>query len=390
MTRDAPYSHLTHLACGRCGAEHDADALQNVCTKCGKPLLARYDIEAAKEHVTRTTFEGGTRSMWRFHAMMPVRDPRFITSLGEGITPLLDLPRLGRSLGLRNLSAKEESLNPTGSFKARGLGAAVSANHERGATAFAVPSAGNAAAALSAFAARAGIPAHVAMPKDVPAGILAECRAFGADVDLVDGLITDAAARIQEGVRAHGWFDVSTLKEPYRVEGKKTMGYELAVDFDWSLPDVIIYPTGGGTGIVGMWKAFDELESLGLIGGERPRMVSVQSDTCAPIVRAFEAGVEDAVPFENARTAAHGLRVPKAIGDFLILRAIRASGGTAVAVTDDAILEAMARFGRTEGLYSSPESAATLAALDRLVEDGAVAASDRVVLFHTGGQAVYA
>jgi threonine synthase len=287
------------------------------------------------------------------------------------------------------LYVKDEGLNPTGSFKARGLSMAVSRAAELGAQAVAIPSAGNAGSAMSAYAALAGLPAYVYLPQDVPAPFLAEMRSLGAEVTLVDGLITDCARFVREGEAEGRWFDVSTLKEPYRVEGKKTMGYELAEQFDWTLPDVIIYPTGGGTGIVGIWKAFEEMEALGWIGPERPRMIAVQSSGCAPIVRAYEAGAKTAEPWENAATVADGLRVPAAIGDFLILEAIRKSGGTAIAVEDAAILAAQQRVGRLEGIFVAPEAAATLAGLEALVADGRVRSDERIVLLVTGNGLKY-
>jgi len=319
-----------------------------------------------------------------------VEDARFRFTLGEGGTPLLAPARLREALGIPNLAVKEEGLNPTGSFKARGLAMAVSANAERGARGFAVPSAGNAAAALAAYAAAAGLPAHVFMPRDVPPVIREECEAFGARVTLVSGLITDAAKEAQALVaKDPSIFDVSTLKEPYRAEGKKTMGYEVVQDLGWTMPDVVVYPTGGGTGIVGMWKAFAEMEALGLVGPERPRLVTVQSEGCAPLVAAFEAGREDATPWENAATRAAGLRVPRAIGDFLVLRALRASGGTAVAVSEKAIAEGTRDLARA-GIYAAPEGGATVAAARLLADRGWIRPSERVVLFNTGSGFPYA
>ncbi len=370
-------SFLSHLECGKCGERHDADAPQNLCRKCGKPLLARYDLEAARETVTRATFEKGLDTLWRFAPLLPVRDPRHVVSLGEGMTPLLS----GGRLGLPGLLVKDETGNPTGSFKARGMSAAVSRATELGIRRFAVPSAGNAGAALAAYAARAGATADVYLPADTPAPIWRECEAAGATVHAVKGLITDAAKEVQARKDV---FDVSTLREPYRIEGKKTMGYELAMQMGWTLPDVIVYPTGGGTGLVGMWKAFDEMERLGLIGSARPRMVSVQSEGCAPIVRAFTSGAEHAEPWENASTKAWGLRVPRAIGDFLILRAIRESKGAALAVSEGAIAEAKRAFARDAGMLVSEESAATLAAVRAMRDSGDLRGGERVVLFATG------
>jgi threonine synthase len=382
-------SYLTHLECGWCHATYAHDQLHNLCPDCGKPLLARYNLEAARAAFTRESLVGRPATMWRYAEMLPVQDTAFRLTLGEGFTPLLPARRLGAALSLLQLYVKDEGLNPTGSFKARGLSMAVSRAAELGAQAVAIPSAGNAGSAMSAYAALAGLPAFVYLPQDVPAPFLAEMRSLGAEVTLVDGLITDCARFVREGVAEGRWFDVSTLKEPYRVEGKKTMGYELAEQFDWTLPDVIIYPTGGGTGIVGIWKAFEEMEALGWIGPERPRMIAVQSSGCAPIVRAYEAGAKTAEPWENAATVADGLRVPAAIGDFLILEAIRKSGGTAIAVEDAAILAAQQRVGRLEGIFVAPEAAATLAGLEALVADGRVRSDERIVLLVTGNGLKY-
>jgi threonine synthase len=321
--------------------------------------------------------------------MLPVRDPKFRVSLGEGGTPLLETSRLGRRLGAKHLYVKDESLNPTGSFKARGLCLAVSMANELGVQELAIPSAGNAGGALAAYAARAGLPCHVVMPRDVPRANVAECEAYGADTRFVDGVITDAGRVVEELSAQFGWFDVSTLKEPYRIEGKKTMGYEIFEQLSGRLPDVIFYPTGGGTGMVGMWKAFEEMEALGWLDSRRPRMVSVQSTGCAPIVRAFESGAESAETWEDPRTIASGLRVPRAIGDFLILRAIRESHGTAVAVTDEAIEEAVATLAATEGIFAAPEGAACLVALELLLERGWIGKEETIVLFNTGSGLKY-
>jgi threonine synthase len=382
-------SYLSHLECAWCQAQYPSDRLLNVCPACGRPLLARYDMAAAREGFRREMLAARPPTLWRYAELLPVVDPAYRFTLGEGFTPLLPLPRLGAALGLTQLYGKDEGLNPTASFKARGLCLAVARAAELGARALAIPTAGNAGSAMAAYAARAGLPATVYAPRDVPPVFVAEMRALGAEVFLVDGLITDCARYVQEGVAAGRWFDVSTLKEPYRVEGKKTMGYELAEQFGWSLPDVIVYPTGGGTGIVGMWKAFDELEQLGWIGPARPRMVSVQAAGCAPIVRAFERGEEVAAAWENSATIADGLRVPRAIGDFLILRAVRASGGTALTVTDEEIRAALLEIGRSEGIFVAPEAAATLPALRHLVASGFVRPEERVVLFLTGSGLKY-
>ena len=381
-------SHLTHLECGMCGARHDAGRLQNLCTSCAKPLLARYDVERAKEIVTRAAWERGPETLWRFGALLPARSSP--VSLGEGMTPLLPVPRIAEELRLPGLLVKDESGNPTGSFKARGMTVAVTMARELGARALAVPSAGNAGAALAAYAAAAGLPADVYLPSDTPRGIARQVEAFGGRAHLVKGLITDAAKEVQARAARGEVFDVSTLREPYRAEGKKTMGYEVVMQNGWRMPDVIVYPTGGGTGIVGMWKAFDEMEQLGLIGGERPRLVAVQAEGCAPIVRAFRAGAAHAEPWENAATGAWGLRVPRAIADFLILRALRASRGTAIAVPEQAIADAQRELAGRAGMYASPEGAATLAGLRALLDDGRVRRDEEVVLFQTGSQFPYA
>ncbi len=383
-------STLTHLECGYCGRSVDAGAPANLCPACAKPLLARYDLAAAARTMTKQALAQREATLWRYAEVLPVQDPAFIVSLGEGWTPLLDARRLGETIGCPNTLIKDESLNPTGSFKARGLSVAVSRAWELGASSLAIPSAGNAAGALSAYAAAAGLPAHVFMPKDVPASFRVECAVLGAQVTLIDGLITDCGAAVRQGAAEHGWFDVSTLKEPYRLEGKKTMGYELAEQMGWRLPDVIIYPTGGGTGLVGMWKAFAEMEELGLIGPQRPRMVSVQSTGCAPLVRAFEQGDEFAAPWQGAKTVADGLRVPAAVGDFLILRALRESRGTAIAVSDEDMLASARRMGRHTGIFPAPEGAACLAAQMRLLEEGWIGHDETVVLFNTGTGLKYA
>lgn len=379
---------LTHLECSLCGQTYEADRLWQTCPDCGRPLLARYDLDAARR-MGRERLIGSEPSLWRYRALLPVRDEAHIVTLGEGYTPLLYARRLGTELGMPHLYIKEESLNPTGSFKARGLAVAVSRALELGVREMVIPSAGNAAGAAAAYAARAGLRLHVFMPRDVPAPFLAECRALGAQVTLVDGLITDCGREARRLAQEQGWFDLSTLKEPYRLEGKKTMGYELAEQMGWQLPDVIIYPTGGGTGLVGMGKAFEEMAQLGWVGERRPRMVTVQSTGCAPIVRAFHAGEEFAAPWEDARTLAAGLRVPAAGGDFLILRTLRASGGTAVAVSDEALLRAQQWLGRTEGIFACPEGGATLAALVVLLEEGWIDPQERVVLFNTGSGLKY-
>jgi threonine synthase len=381
--------NVTHLECAACGARHEARRLHNLCGACGKPLLVRYDLEQAARTLTKESLKGRRADLWRYLEVLPVEHEENIVSLGEGFTPLLRAARLGESLGLKQLYIKDESQNPTQSFKARGMATAVSMALELGARKLAVPSAGNAAGALAAYAARAGLEAHIFMPKDTPRANVVECEQTGAHVTLMDGLITDCGAEVARRKESEGWFDVSTLKEPYRVEGKKTLGYELAEQLDWQLPDCIIYPTGGGTGLIGMWKAFDEMQALGWIDDRRPRMVTVQAEGCAPIVRAFEEEKRHAEEFQNAATVASGLRVPKAIGDFLILDALRASGGAAVAVSDEGLLAAVREIGAAEGLFVAPEGGACLPALRKLIERGEVKPDERVVLFNTGAGVKY-
>src|SRR2546423_5624275 len=346
--------HVKNLECSFCRREYEARRVHNVCTECGKPLLVRYDLKRISKFLTRQTLYARRADMWRYRVVLPIRREDNIVSLGEGWTPLHHARNLGASLGMTELYVKDESLNPTQSFKARGMSVAVSMAKELGLKKLAAPSAGNAAGALAAYCARAGLEAHIFMPKDTPRANVVECEQTGAHVTLLDGLITDCGAEVARRKDAEGWFDVSTLKEPYRVEGKKTLGYEVAEQLDWELPDWIIYPTGGGTGLIGMWKAFEEMEALGWIGSKRPRMVTVQSEGCAPIVRAFEEGRRHAEEFQNAATVASGLRVPKAIGDFLILDALRESGGTAVAVSDDELLAAVREIGAAEGQFVGP------------------------------------
>ena len=381
--------NVTHLECAACGARHEAQRLHNLCTQCGKPLLVRYDLKRAAASLTKESLRDRGPDLWRYREVLPVEHDVNIVTLGEGFTPLVRASRLGAQLGFDELYIKDEGQNPTQSFKARGMAVAVSMAKELGAKKLAVPSAGNAAGALAAYAARAGMEAHIFMPRDTPRANVIECEQTGANVTLMDGLITDCGAEVGRRKEAAGWFDVSTLKEPYRIEGKKTMGYELAEQFDWELPDVIIYPTGGGTGLIGMWKAFDEMEQMGWIGSQRPRMVTVQAAGCAPIVWAFEEGKRFADEFPNAHTTAAGLRVPKAIGDFMIIDALRASGGTAVAVTDEELIEATKEIGAAEGIFCAPEGAACLPALRKLMKDGSVGADERVVLFNTGSGVKY-
>jgi len=377
-------SYITHLECTACDATYPADKLIKTCLACGKVLYARYDHEAAARAMTPDVLARRPWNLWRYAEILPLQNRANALTLGEGGTPLLPALALGRLFGLDNLVIKDEGKNPTGSFKARGLGMAVSRAKELSATVVAIPSAGNAAAAMAAYAARGGLVAVVAMPQDTPPVMIAECRAYGAKVLLVKGLINDAGKIIREGSERFGWFDVSTLKEPYRAEGKKTMGIELAEQLGWRVPDVIVYPTGGGTGIVGMWKAFAELEAMGLIGSKRPKMIVVQAEHCAPIVQAFKAGERHAQPWKNAATIAPGMRVPVAIGDYLILDALRQSGGTALTVTDDELLEGMHLAASQEGLFVSPEAGAAVIAVRILRERGFLAASDEVVIFSTG------
>jgi len=381
--------NVTHLECAACHLDHEARRLLNLCRECGKPLLVRYDLAAAGRSLTRESLVGRRADLWRYREVLPVENDANIVSLGEGWTPLLRAEKLGSELGTNELYIKDESQNPTQSFKARGMSAAVSMAKELGARKLAVPSAGNAAGALAAYAARAGLECFIFMPRDTPRANVVECEQTGAHVTLMDGLITDCGAEVARRKEAEGWFDVSTLKEPYRVEGKKTLGYELAEQFNWELPDVIIYPTGGGTGLIGMWKAFDEMEQMGWIGPKRPRMVTVQASGCAPIVRAFEEGKRFADEFANAETVASGLRVPKAIGDFLILDAIRASKGTALAVTDAELIAATREIGAAEGIFCAPEGAACLPALRKLLAAGEVEKDERIVLFNTGAGVKY-
>lgn len=378
-------SFLTHLTCSVCGQIFDAAQVQTFCPTCSAPLLVHYDLEAACAQVDRDALRCRPRGMWRWHEMLPVRDPANQVSLGEGDAPLLHATRLGEKLGLKRLYVKDEGQNPTGSFKARGLAAAVSKAKELGVRRVIIPTAGNAGGAMAAYAARAGMEACIFMPADTPYANMEESRITGAQVNLVNGLISDAARLAGEKARAEGWFDLSTFKEPYRTEGKKIMGYELAEAFGWELPEVIIYPTGGGTGLVGMWKAFDEMEKLGwLKNTARPRMVSVQAEGCAPVVKAFEAGSPTNEFWAGAQTVASGLRVPKSFADRLIMSCLYDSGGTAVAVSDADLMQAQAEMGAAEGIFAAPEGAATYAALRRLAASGWVKPGERVVLFNTG------
>lgn len=385
IVKSQPRSFFSELECSGCGVKYSSDEVHTYCPECQSPLLARYDLKSIREHIDRDAVKHRPHGMWRWHEMLPVKDPKNVVYLGEGDTALLKLPNLEKELGVSNLYVKDESSNPTGSFKARGLAAAVSKAKELGIQKVIIPTAGNAGGAMAAYAARAGIQALIYMPRDTPRANIEESRMVGAEVVLVDGLISDAAGMVGIKARAEGWFDLSTFKEPYRTEGKKIMGYELAESFGWQLPDVIIYPTGGGTGLVGMWKAFAELEELGwLENTKRPRMVAVQADGCAPVVKAFHSGALFCDFWTNANTLASGLRVPKSFADALILSDLRESDGTAVAVSDKDILKAQSRLGRAEGIFPAPEGAATLVAYEKLLRQKWVAADEKVVLFNTG------
>jgi len=375
---------VKRLVCGKCGKAHAAGKLWGLCTACERPLLVEYDLPAVGAALTRERLRERAPTMWRYRELLPVVDDANVVTAGEGFTPVLPVPRLGAALGLPHLWVKDEGLMPSLSFKSRGLSMAVSMAKELGVTRLAIPSAGNAAGAMATYGARAGMEVYVFMPEDVPQANIVECDVLGAHVFLVNGLITDCGKVVKDGVGPMGWFDVSTLKEPYRLEGKKTMGLEVAEQFGWELPDVIVYPTGGGTGLIGMWKAFNELEALGWIGSRRPRLVTVQSTGCAPMVRAFHAGTEHAEPWENAQTTASGLRVPAAVGDFLILRALRETGGTAVAVDDAEMWADQKALAAAEGIVAAPEGAATVSALRRLLAEGWVRPDERVLLFNTG------
>ncbi len=380
-------NHVTHLECSSCKKHFPPQKIYNLCPECKLPLLVRYDL--TKAQITREGLATRAKTMWRYREVLPVVNDENIVCLGEGYTPLFHCGSLGSAIGLRNLFIKDESPNPTASFKARGMAAAISMAKELGIKKVVVPSAGNAASAMAAYAAQAGMEAHIFMPKDVPQANFIECKSFGAQVTLVDGLISDCGRIVAERKDKEGWFDVSTLKEPYRIEGKKTMGYELAEQFNWNLPDWIFYPTGGGTGLIGMWKAFDEMEAMGWIGSKRPKMVTVQASGCAPIVKAFHDGAAKATTWQNAHTIAAGLRVPGAIGDFIMLDILRRSGGNAVMVDDADLKAAVKEIGKHEGIFCAPEGAACLPALKKLQRDGLVRPDDRVVLFNTGSGLKY-
>lgn len=374
---------LRSLVCSKTGKEYPPGQLYNL-SPAGAPLLAQYDLELVQAEFTKEQLVHGPHSMWRYKSLLPLTHLDNLVSLGEGDTPLIATPRYGQRIGAQNLLVKDESSNPTGTFKARGMSAAVSMAHELGITKLAAPSAGNAASALAAYAAAAGMEAHIFMPRDTPQANYIECKMFGAEVTLVNGLISDCGRIVAERKHREGWFEVSTLKEPYRIEGKKTMGLELAEQLGWRLPDAIFYPTGGGVGIIGMWKAFNELEKIGWIDNKRPKMIAVQSTGCAPIVHAFEQGAEASSYWEGVSTLAAGLRVPKAIGDFLVLQAVRESHGTCLAVTDQELVEAGRLLAKHEGLFVAPEGAACFAALEKLLRDNFLHGDDEIVIFNTG------
>jgi threonine synthase len=380
-------NNVTYLECSLCKKRFEPNKVYNLCD-CGGPLLVRYDLEKTRGIWSRDQLTQGPNSMWRYGPMLPPR-PESIVSLGEGMTPLIRTRHLGSRVGADNLWVKDEGLNPTGSFKARGLSCAISMAVELGIKKVAIPSAGNAASAMAAYAAAAGIESHIFMPRDVPQSNYIECKAFGSKVTLVDGLISDCAKIVNAGRETEGWFDVSTLKEPYRIEGKKTMGYEVAEQMDWDLPDAIFYPTGGGVGIIGMWKAFEEMEALGWIGKKRPKMIAVQVEGCQPVVRAFERGEQRSQFWDNAHTVASGLRVPKPLGDFLILDAVRSSGGTAIAVSDAELIDAGIQLASDEGMFVAPEGAACVSALEKLLASGFLKRSERIVIYNTGAGLKY-
>jgi threonine synthase len=377
----------THLECSICGAKYDAAVVANLCT-CGGPLLVRYDLAMLRHRWLRREVAGGPANMWRYAPVLPAAEASVVT-LGEGWTPLVRTKRLGARIGAEQLWVKDEGLNPTASFKARGLACAVSMCVELGIGKVAIPSAGNAASAMAAYAAAAGIEAHIFMPRDVPQSNYLECKGYGAHVTLVDGLISDCGRMVAEQCPKEGWFDVSTLKEPYRIEGKKTMGYEVAEQMGWELPDAIFYPTGGGVGMIGMWKAFDEMEKLGWIGSRRPKMIAVQADGCQPVVRAYLENEPRSRFWEGAHTVASGLRVPKPLGDFLVLNAVRESGGTAIAVSDEDMLEAGVRMASDEGIFAAPEGAACVDAAARLLRSRFLKSTDRIVIYNTGSGLKY-
>jgi threonine synthase len=388
MTDDDRMPGATHLECTATGEHFESETLSGL-SPTGKPLFARYDLDAVRPGFGLADMATRRADLWRYAEVLPVRDPKARIALGEGWTPLIDAPRTAARLGVEKVWVKDEGQNPTGSFKARGLCLAVSRAFELGAEAVALPSAGNAGSAAAAYGAAVGMDVHVVLPSDTPAPILEEMRALGADVQLLDGLISDCGKVVKKGVEEHGWFDLSTLKEPYRVEGKKTLGYELAEQLGGRLPDAIVYPTGGGTGLIGMWKAFDEMQALGWIDEKRPKMFTVQATGCAPMVRAWESGADHAEMWEGATTYASGLRVPGAVGDFLILNALRESGGGAAAVPDHLMAEWVLKLGADTGIFAAPEGGATAAAVPMLMEKGLISPDDEVVLFNTGSGLKY-
>ncbi|MCH7653686.1 MAG: threonine synthase [Chloroflexi bacterium] len=382
-------SYLTHLECTYCHATYSADEPHRTCAECNKVLYPRYDLAAASKALKKDMLRDRPPNMWRYFEVMPVLDEANVITLGEGFTPIFKAERLGKEMGCTSLYIKDEGLNPTASFKARGLSAAISKAKELGITKITMPSAGNAAGAMTAYAAKGGMEGYVFMPKDAPKANQVEVDITGGHLTLVDGLINDAGRESRKAAAERGLFDVSTLQEPYRVEGKKTMGYEIAEQMDWTLPDAILYPTGGGTGIVGMWKAFEEMEEMGWIDAKRPKMFCVQAEGCAPIVRAFHEGAEFAEPWENADTIAAGIRVPAAIGDYLILQALRESGGGALTVSDDQLVPYMRTVATLEGMFICPEGAATVAALNRLLADGVLQPDEKILILNTGSGLKY-
>ncbi len=380
--------NVTHLECSLCSARFEPSRVHNLCS-CGGTLFVRYDLTGIRSTWARDSLRSARPDLWRYLPVLPPQHPESIVSLGEGMTPLIRAHRLGAATGAQQLWVKDEGLNPTASFKARGMTTAITMAGELGIRKIAIPSAGNAASAAAAYAAAAGIEAHIFMPKDVPQSNYIECKTLGAAVTLVDGLISDCARIVAERKDQEGWFDMSTLKEPYRVEGKKTMGYEVAEQFNWELPDAIFYPTGGGVGMIGMWKAFDELEQLGWISSARPKMIAVQADGCQPIVRAFEQNSPRSEFWQNASTVAAGLRVPKPLGDVLILNILRESAGAAIAVSDEEIIDAGRELASLEGIFAAPEGAACVIAARKLLNSGFLKPSDRIVLYNTGSGLKY-
>jgi threonine synthase len=383
-----PFSFLDHLACPRCHATYDADQLTQLCS-CGSPLLAGYDLDAARQLWNKERLQAREPSLWRYHELLPVRSPDHIISLGEGMTPILPLQRIGADAQMKSLYLKDEGVISTGSFKARGAAVGVSRAKELGVQVLAMPTNGNAGAAWAMYAARAGIKAVIVMPEAAPRITRNECAISGAQLFLVNGLISDAGAIVSRAIKTHGWFDASTLKEPYRIEGKKTMGYEIAEQFGWELPDVILYPTGGGVGIIGIYKGLRELQQLGWIGERLPRLVAVQASGCAPIVRAWQQGRANSEPWQDAYTVAFGINVPKALGDFLVLDAVRSTGGCAMEVSDSDLLSAQQQLARREGLFICPEGAATLVAAQQLRQQSWIKEDDRVLLLNTGSGLIY-